>query len=401
MDGYKIVVHEDEVYFADDVDRSTASWDDETNTLVLANYNGGSVCLERFDGPAYLQLEGENTINTTDDDAGFLATVPIIVNGNGVLNVSSVDAGYFFINGGAVNILAQEEGGAKVEALVVNDGNFYSERSLDVMILNQFGGNLSVNGTIVSMFVVFDGGTAVIDGGEYPAISTMYSDALDEMFSSMYYEEGATTRTVGNMRYIGGSVPEFALPLHGSILFNSGDVSLKSNTGAIGVQVSGGMVEDPIDNPETYIAEKGKDYFIMFADDMAISPSGSVVDTIAGVSEYGNMVYSTFSDGSDNLTISGDLDHGLTFSSNVLKSVRISKTATPVPPTSGPEEEEEEVPNTIDAEIIVLAFSLFFAIIVEGAIIADLYRRLFGYKAEAATIDQEIAKSEPLAPEKS
>lgn len=380
------------------IDPNTISFeldnDEERATLTLTNYNGGSICIhdERYD--IFLKLEGEN--NITDS---LVSEGSIIIEGDGALSVeANLEADNLFVKSGVIDSLYMASAHLRILG-----GKVSTKVAAAYTAFYQQAGELNIESSnapfcLYAEFVVFNGGTADIDCTGAPAIisrsrgGSMYDEIVGER----------TAETDGNITHVfeyekGELYSDYYKPLHGSILFNDGDISLKSDIAAI-VFLLESNKDNPFDpNAEAFLGQKGKDYFIMIADGMLVNGAEPVVDAFVNSDE--NAIYSTFTDGTIGAMISASGDtkyEETTFSAspNILKAVRISKNGTPVPSADGNEEEEdteedEENPNTVDTKIVGIALGTLFAIIAEGVIIGDLYRRLFSYEKEIANIDEK------------
>lgn len=399
-------------YIDQTIDESTATYEETEAgviTFTLNDYKGGDICVVADDEGQRtfnLVLEGDSEINVIDGSIyhrGFTSFSDVTISGDGSLTIknnNTSDNGTtimmvddIVIESGTIKLLDNSYG-CRVSLssnFEMTGGNFYTECNVDAggMSFYQNGGNFEIKGIstdgqpcLASAFTVFDGGTTSIDCTGAPAIGIYgFPIGFEEMI-----EEGVI-KTEGNIRYINFAGSICKVPLHGLALFNDGDITLKSDVAAI---IAGANSEDDAFDAGAYLNEKGKDYFIMMADDMVIGSSKPVVDAAIKTVDSYKVVYSTITDGTEGVDISMNYNTGaVTVSDNVLKTAHITKGTVSVPDTDEEPAETEENPNTLDSRVVALAFGTLFAIVAEGVIIADLYHRLFGMKKEIAEAEEE------------
>ncbi|MBQ6510715.1 hypothetical protein IJI94_01995 [Candidatus Saccharibacteria bacterium] len=403
-------------YIDQTIDESTATYEETEAgviTFTLNDYKGGDICVVADDeGKTFnLVLEGDSEINVTDGSIyhrGFTSFSDVTISGDGSLTIknnNTSDNGTkimmvddIVVESGTIKLLDNSYG-CRVSLssnFEMTGGNFYTECNVDVggMSFYQNGGNFEIKGIstdgqtcLASAFTVFDGGTTSIDCTGAPAIGIYgFPIGFEEMI------EEAVIKIEGNIRYINFAGSICKVPLHGLALFNDGDITLKSDVAAI---IAGANSEDDAFDAEAYLNEKGKDYFIMMADDMVIGSSKPVVDAAIKTVDSYKVVYSTITDGTEGVDISMNYNTGVvTVSDNVLKTAHITKGTVPVPDTDDEPAETEENPNTVDARIGFLAFGILVAVLAECGIIIDLYRRLFGIKEQITEAEGIEEKTE-------
>ena len=394
-----VTIDGDNIYYPEGFDQNTAKY--ENKTLTLENYNDGPIEISYVEGDVTIMLKGKNTI-TTNEDNGIYSRANLIIDGDGELEINAHDYGielsygqvltinggttkilgydnerhgggqvgaqYFLMNGGTLNVSGWYSGS---DAVFVQNGGESSFRSLKLGekgVFNQNGGELTVNedderiGEGVALSVAF----AVFNGGNVNITSAK---------SAGMVVDGESSLPSFDLDKVGAVLPKNGA----SVEFNGGDITF-----------SGGMM------PFMIAFDNGYDEqitYVNISENMNIDPSyAKVVKVMLDTGGGGplSVMGLAYSDGADEIGV--DMEN-MAFL-HALKSIHFYKNSVPVPAT-----DDEENPNTLDTKIIALAFGVLASIIAEGIIIADLYRRLFGYKQEAAAIEQEIAKSEPSEPE--
>ncbi len=348
-----------------------------TNMNITDNttYGAGGICSDNnviMNGGIINAEDARSTVISAGKDA--------ILNG-GQLNVSVAENSYIdiitavdliHVNGAEINAASSSEacesdlaysryfkmdkGTINTECtiyshvFIMNDGNL-NVGGIDSEVFNQNGGNLNIlaynyenSFAIESDYVVFNGGTTKIDSSFIGIFVENSGDAEDKA----YYADIAST--------IGGVIPKDS-----SIEFNDGDIDAKGGLMPMVVlDFTGGAT-----SPEN---------IVYIGANMLTDPSNAALSSanVDGAKFIG------FSDGEGDIEVNMGAD-GIT-TTHAIKAIHIYSKKIPVPAT-----DDEDVPNTADFQILGLAGATFIAIMVQGMIIADLYRRLHGYEEEIST----------------
>lgn len=263
--------------------------------------------------------------------------------------------------------------------LYVSSGEFSSGYlSSDIIVMD--GGKIDIpEGRIETNFFIQNDGELSVsntkdsygEGSAIEAKSIIFNGGISKI---KHPTSAITTREGWNdsdITLINDIKNRYGISIPGSgVYFNGGDITLTGNAAAI---ISFGGEGQNID-----FSKKS----IYVADGMITEPN-AVIANLCANKEGNTCIYfiTLFTDGNGEPELD---DEGMNIS-HALKTVRIYKPS--VPSTDEEPEETEENPNTLDTKIIALAFGTLFAIIAEGAVIADLYRRLFGYKKEVEKIE--------------
>lgn len=421
-----VTIDGNNIYYPADFNRDTAKF--ENNTLTLDGYNGGPIEISS-ENDVTINLKNTNTINTNEQN-GIYSRANLIIDGDGSLTINStdingaraIDLSYgndFTMNGGELNINLEGSGydkeginvgelttinGGKINIhcdntyrqgggiissyLLVNDGEVNSadigvdagavllkggsvnssRMTADIFIQN--GGKFNIitseDVALYSAKIIFNGGIAILEG-------TSAAIFIEYEITSEDIEEGLVEiEEVFNI-----TIPRKT----GVVEFNGGDVTLKG--GVTAFQVADYSNDRPSEEDST-------DWAVNIAEDMIVEPSGAKLNKYVWEEDKeDDRIYAVgFSDGTgDIVVIQIDEDPGFMYE-HALKTVHIYKLSVPAT-------DDEENPNTVDTKIIALAFGTLFAIIAEGAIIADLYRRLFGYKKAISNINASETEPEP------
>ncbi len=229
--------------------------------------------------------------------------------------------------------------------VTVLNGGTTRVREIHTMLFNQNGGELSIiyndgyeDSGIASDYAMFSGGTTAINN------STAGIVAGSELKNEEY--EGLARRA----KRIGGVMPKNA-PLE----ITGGDIIVSS--GIIPIAVFSVTSTDDLTTQ------------IYLSDNMTKDPDYAVLSQVL---MYEDQYATAFSDGEDIV-----IDYDAETFKHAIKAVHIYAKEAPAPNT-----DEENNPNTLDFQIVGLAGGVFLAVMTQGMIIADLYRRLHGYEEE-------------------
>ena len=347
----------------------------DSGVMTLNGYNGGPICVDDTSrNKLTVELEGENKINVGDGQygVGVHGIEYVTVVGNGALVITgdngkwrAMDVSFLSVENGNVRVLNPYNSECSLDINSITGGSVYSECMVfgGQEIFYQFGGDFEIKideatePCFASAFMVFNGGTTNIECNGAPAMYGEYEAEFDDLM------EQFTVETDGNIRWINLGEDEFPMivpiPLHGSVLFNDGDITLKSDVASLIVSLGGASDVD------AFFAEKGKDYLVMVADGMMVNSESPSVDSYLNRDENG--AFSTLTDGADGTIISGSpWDGDLEVSANVLKTAHIAKLA--VPDTDG-----EEVPETGDSKITIFAIMAVLGIVVESLLLSYIH----------------------------
>ena len=332
------------------------------------NINGGEVNVST-DGVGIISRKGNGNIN---------------LNG-GQVNISSeylglrVYGGTIHFNGAEVNVTRNhpegepctdvvtesdyikiDKGTINTDCVIYSDvvvinGGTVNAVGINANLLNQNGGKLNISGTgtefdgehpfaIYADFTVFNGGTANIDNTPIG------------IYTENDYDENEKAELAEKAKKIGGVMPKAAY-----IEFNGGDVTIEGSLAPIIVASD--------------TASTNLEKHISLSENMVKDPDYATLDQ----ADYMGAVYMTmFSDGEGDVEIIADQTAGTIVATHAIKKIHIYYQAPPAVPNT-------DNPNTLDYQIIGLAGAVFIAVMAQGMIIADLYRRLHGYEEEIAT----------------
>ncbi len=312
-----------------------------------------------------LSTEEPLTVNNITVENGELNVNFDIDDEGNALRVNEV----FKLDGGSVNLNNDAGGNYFISALIIEDGNFTAEADVitnqivDNYITEINGGSLTIKGStdgdnlgcgLSTAFAIFNGGvtniTTVVDDEYAPNLAVCVD--LDGMSGES--KRDAMPNIISGAKEILG----IDLVEGNYIQFNGGDNTLKGGLSSAGVLSFEEDVKDTIS----------------VAENMVQDPEGTTIDK-AGLQIDTNLYLyiNTFSNGG---VMEVDPDLGII--TNTARYVHIYPYVEPyVPP----------VPNTVDYEIVIVAIAILVAVLFQGAIIADLYRRIHGYEEEITTVE--------------
>ncbi|MBQ6510363.1 InlB B-repeat-containing protein [Candidatus Saccharibacteria bacterium] len=319
--------------------------------------NGSQVSLDDTEASSYditgmkakrLIVEDSNLNVLILDADSFLISEGIIEDGDSVVNIKAKSNGLhtplLWVKNGDMNIESEDEDGS-INYVI----NSYLTQIDD--------GTLTVKGSasacsVTTLFARFNGGKTNITNDNTRGVGAVCSDLVGVL-------EGYFPVSPEVIPYIIDEIGQgigVELKEGEYIVFNGGDTNLNnSKSGMFSAVVIAGSEEDG-------------EGTIKIAEDMLTDPEDVELDGIT----VENTAYAySFYKGKASVDENGA-------PANLASKVRVY--AKPIPPV--PKSDEEDVPDTLDFQLIGLAGAVFIALMVEGMIIADLYRRLHGYEEE-------------------
>lgn len=418
--GWAVRYYYGNISYGDGVDRNTVEWrDGDEKVLALNNYQGGSICIDGVD-EVVLEIEGENGVLPDEQIVIESGVKRVIVRGEGSLRISGGQFNVLselYIESGDLRLIDDGEDpdsacDVTLDGLYVVGGNLYSECSINTDVnFYQNDGILEIEvdkrvkddfPCLYAGFLVFDGGVTNIDCKENIAVGGAYMTAFEGFIPEMSVAtEDGVMRKITDEETCSGIC---LIPYHGSILFNDGDITLKGKEAAMVVSLAASHPDYGGPDVGTFLREKGEGYLVTISDGLGTDPVASVKSVVLG--DDNKAAVSTFVVGDGDFLIDGMEDgemDDITTSTNVAREIHITKAGAVVPKADGDDGaagETEENPNTIDTKIVGIALGTLFAIIAEGVIIGDLYRRLFSYEKEIANIDEKSDYTSEDTPDK-
>ncbi len=323
-------------------------------------------------------LVKDSTLNITSPDNPVTANNITVENGVFNLNsgMSSDDGQALHVNeaftldGGSVNLTNTNDANYYISAIVIKDGDFNAQAQtgepeiIDNLITKVDGGSLNIEGLsgggegiscgLSTAFAIFNDGETNIElpseyeGYPIPSIAV----CVDLSGMTGYSKKEMMPEIIAGAK----QMLDIDLVEGNYIQFNGGDTKLKA--GLLSAAVLS-FEDEELDA-------------ITVADGMVQDPDGTTIDKLAVEIDTDLFLhFVSFSNGGKMV-----LDEQAMTIINAATAVHIYPYVAPVVPP---------VPNTIDYQIIGLACGIFIAVMAQGMIIADLYRRLHGYEEEMAT----------------
>lgn len=340
------------------------------NNITVKNAVLNSTAMTAL-GKLVIEEGGELNLNYDAGDNGdaregvdmFYAAV-VVING-GTMNVHSsnemVQIGGLFVKDGEFNMQAEGVSMPLLAHIIKNDGG-------EINVISQAPVEKSTPfvTALATMYAYFNGGktkVSLISNGTsmsyaMAAIPAILKDDEEAEYLSGIYD--MIEQVSGEeLNIVDGEHLNFS---GGDHVFNGGLASLavltKSYDLRQAIQLSDNMLTKPkeVKYVNLSIDSDGKDYRLQsFSDSNAEQSGGSMAHLVNSLRIY-----------------EGEQEDPVN------------------PPISG---EDAEVPNTTDFKIIGLTGLIFISVMTEGMIIADLYRRLHGYKEEDAPAVVESASA--------
>ncbi len=259
------------------------------------------------------------------------------------------------LDGGKANLYTNKDM-FQFPAIWVKDGDFNvktdeASTALFTYLTQVDGGSLNVTGnayncSMATLFAIFNGGeTKISTNAEITALCVDLVGNMNGTSSDMaeYVVEGAKDKF------------DIDLEKGKYVVFNGGDIVLEADLASM-IVFAGSEKEAN----GSVVLGKG-----MVADSDTKAQQSANLDTIEADTE---LYIRTFNNGKK-ARMDGEMPV------NLASYTHIHPYVPPVIPS---------VPNTVDYDILVLASAVFISVMVQGMVIADLYRRMHGYEEEIA-----------------
>ncbi len=412
------------IQYPDGTDMSTVSYDPETYTLTLNNYNGAPICSNQH--LLIISLEGNNTIDYTNTDvygssyANIFAYGNLIFKGDGELTVShtaqdnnaklleTYDA--LIVDGPKINLLERSSNDCynNTGAFFMKSGEVHTNcRTYVDDIFSQTGGILDIDASLAT-FPSMSAGIVYIAGGETRIKHNTGLNITDsvglyirpygnmEYYLNDYYDS-EDFRVDGDIAYYRGwesSLPaDYEIPMSSQYLvyFAGGNFNIDTKIPlVIGTDVSDKDFDfddfgvNSLDALKQYLENDA----LKIADNMLINPEDTSLKTI-DLRSYigGDEIHTLFvPDDVDIETALAAMD--FSFIPGTMHIYEPNGDEPAVPGTDGATdaaEESEENPNTADFRLFSIISAVVVSIIAEAFIIFDLKKRLTTIQSEATT----------------